>query len=129
MVGAPPLACGRHCALWPLAARLWGGDTDGTTLPADVGMDRGIAKKAANFVGRRSLLLLPAATDPELLQLVGLMPLDRSTPLPVGAHIATQRPPSTIEGYVTSSAASPVLGHPIALVLLWRGRERLGTGG
>ena len=40
-----------------------GGDTDGTTLPGDVGMDRGMARKAANFVGRRSLLR-PAATDP-----------------------------------------------------------------
>jgi hypothetical protein len=62
-----------------------GGDTDGTTLPGDVGLDRGIAGKAANFVGRRSLLR-PAARDPDRMQLVGLLPRDRRTRLPVGAH-------------------------------------------
>ena len=50
-----------------------GTDTDGTTLPADVGFGRGIERKAANFVGRRSLLR-PAARDPHRLQLVGLVP-------------------------------------------------------
>lgn len=101
-----------------------GGDTDGTTLPGDVGMDRGIAKKAANFVGRRSLLR-QAATDPDRMQLVGLLPLDRSTRLPVGAHIG-KRPPAEFEGFVSSSYQSPTLGYPVALAMLRRGRQRLG---
>ena len=33
-----------------------GTDTDGTTLPQDVGLARGIERKAEDFVGRRSLL-------------------------------------------------------------------------
>ena len=33
-----------------------GADTDGTTLPHDIGMAGALAKKTANFVGRRSLL-------------------------------------------------------------------------
>ena len=45
-----------------------GSDTDGTTFPADVGFGKGMANKAANFVGRRSLLL-PVATDAARLQL------------------------------------------------------------
>jgi sarcosine oxidase subunit alpha len=102
-----------------------GGDTDGTTLPGDVGMDRGIAGKAANFVGRRSLLR-PAATDPNRLQLVGLLPRDRRTKLPVGAHVAARKPPAAIEGFVTSSHHSPMLGHPVALGMLARGRSRIG---
>lgn len=102
-----------------------GGDTDGTTLPADVGMDRGIAKKAANFVGRRSLLR-PAAQDPDRMQLVGLLPRDRRTRLPVGAHVAASKPPAAIEGFVTSSHHSPVLGHPVALGMLARGQSRVG---
>jgi sarcosine oxidase, subunit alpha len=102
-----------------------GADTDGTTFPGDVGLDRGIAKKAANFVGRRSLLR-PVATDADRMQLVGLLPLDRRTRLPVGAHITVQTPPSAIEGFVTSSAFSPVLGHPVALAMLKRGSQRLG---
>ncbi len=103
-----------------------GGDTDGTTLPGDIGMDRGIAKKAANFVGRRSLLR-PAALDPQRMQLVGLVPVDRRTKLPVGAHaVAPPGPPGPIEGFVTSSHHSPSLGHPVALAMLQRGRSRVG---
>jgi sarcosine oxidase, subunit alpha len=102
-----------------------GGDTDGTTLPGDVGMDRGIAKKASDFVGRRSLLR-PAATDPDRMQLVGLLPRDRRSTLPVGAHVTATRPPAAIEGFVTSSHYSPVLGHPVALGMLARGQSRIG---
>jgi sarcosine oxidase subunit alpha len=103
-----------------------GGDTDGTTLPGDIGMDRGVARKAANFVGRRSLLR-PAALDPHRMQLVGLVPVDRRTRLPVGAHaVAPPGPPGPIEGFVTSSHHSPNLGHPVALAMLQRGRARVG---
>jgi sarcosine oxidase subunit alpha len=103
-----------------------GGDTDGTTLPGDIGMDRGIAKKAANFVGRRSLLR-PAALDADRMQLVGLLPVDRRTRLPVGAHVvAPPGPPGAIEGFVTTSHHSPNLGHPVALAMLKRGRARMG---
>jgi sarcosine oxidase subunit alpha len=102
-----------------------GADTDGTTFPGDVGLDRGIAKKAANFVGRRSLLR-PVATDADRMQLVGLLPLDRRSRLPVGAHITGQAPPAAIDGVVTSSAFSPILGHPVALAMLKRGGQRLG---
>jgi len=102
-----------------------GADTDGTTLPGDVDMDRGVARKVANFVGRRSLAL-PMARDPERMQIVGLVPADRTTRLPVGAHLAAQRPPAAIDGFVTSSAWSPALRHPIALAMLRRGRARIG---
>ena len=102
-----------------------GADTDGTTFPGDVGLDRGIPKKAANFVGRRSLLRL-AVTDPERMQLIGLLPLDRVSRLPVGSHIATHAPPAAIEGFVTSCVFSPALGHPIALAMLKRGSQRTG---
>jgi sarcosine oxidase subunit alpha len=103
-----------------------GGDTDGTTLPGDIGMARGVAKKAANFVGRRSLLR-PAALDAQRMQLVGLVPVDRRTKLPVGAHaVAPPGPPGPIEGFVTSSYLSPNVGHPVALAMLQRGHARLG---
>jgi sarcosine oxidase subunit alpha len=102
-----------------------GTDTDGTTLPADVGLARGIERKAAAFVGRRSLSR-PSALDPQRLQLVGLEPVDGRTPLHVGAHIAPHAPPAPIDGRVTSSCLSPALGHPIALALLTRGTQRIG---
>jgi len=79
-----------------------GADTDGTTLPQDVGLARGVDRKAANFVGRRSLLR-PAGTDPERLQLVGLQPVDRHSRLPAGAHLARSAPPAAADGFVTST--------------------------
>ena len=60
------------------------------------------------------------------MQLVGLLPQDRCTRLPVGAHITPQPPPAAIDGYITSSAFSPVLGHPVALAMLRSGRQRVG---
>jgi len=102
-----------------------GADTDGTTMPQDIGYARGIDKKAANFVGRRSLSR-PAGRDGGRLQLVGLLPLDRRTRLPVGAHVAPGPPPGAVEGFVTSSGFSPALQHPVALGLLQRGSTRIG---
>jgi sarcosine oxidase subunit alpha len=102
-----------------------GTDTDGTTLPQDVGFARGIDKKAAAFVGRRSLSR-PAGRDPQRLQLVGLIPVDGRTQLPVGAQIALRPPPTLTEGHVTSSYFSPALGFPVALAMLKGGVARLG---
>ncbi len=102
-----------------------GTDTDGTTLPQDVGFARAIERKAANFVGRRSLLR-PAARDPGRFQLVALSPADGRTRLPVGAQIAPGAPPTPTEGHVTSSYWSPELKRPVALGMLARGTQRLG---
>jgi sarcosine oxidase, subunit alpha len=103
-----------------------GTDTDGTTLPGDVGLARGVERKSANFVGRRSLMR-PAARDPKRLQLVGLTPADARTLLPVGAQIAPHAPPAPAEGRVTSSFMSPELGHPVALGMLADGAGRIGS--
>lgn len=102
-----------------------GADTDGTTLPQDVGLARGAERKAANFVGRRSLNR-PAGCEPDRLQLVGLQPVDRLTAVPVGAHLSLKAPPCEAEGFVTSSTYSPWLRQPVALARLKRGRERMG---
>ena len=102
-----------------------GTDTDGTTLPGDIGFGRAVDRKHANFVGRRSLLR-PAARDPDRLQLVALRPSDGHTRLPVGAQLALGSPPTPTEGYVTSSYQSPTLGAPVALGMLKRGTQRLG---
>ena len=102
-----------------------GTDTDGTTLPQDIGFARGLERKAANFVGRRSLLR-PAARDPERFQLVALSPVDGRTLLPVGAQIAAAAPPTQTKGHVTSSYWSPELDRPVALGMLARGTQRMG---
>jgi sarcosine oxidase subunit alpha len=102
-----------------------GADTDGTTLPADVGLARGVDKKVANFVGRRSLSR-PAGRDLDRLQLVGLLPVDRKTRVPVGAHLSLRKPPTEAEGLVTSSCFSPALQQPVALAMVKRGTQRVG---
>lgn len=102
-----------------------GTDTDGTTLPQDVGLGRALHRKAANFVGRRSLIR-PASTDSRRLQLVGLVPADGHTIIPVGAYLAQSYPPARAEGHVTSSVMSRHLGHPVALAMLSSGGLRVG---
>jgi len=102
-----------------------GTDTDGTTLPGDIGFARALERKRANFVGRRSLLR-PAARDPGRFQLVALQPCDGRTRLPVGGQIAAAPPPTLTEGHVTSSYMSPELEAPVALGMLARGFERVG---
>ena len=102
-----------------------GADTDGTTLPGDVGLARGVDKKTANFVGRRSLTRA-AGTDADRMQLVGLQPVDRRSRLPVGSHVSVLPPPTLAQGLITSSCFSPALQQPIALGLLKHGRQRLG---
>ena len=102
-----------------------GTDTDGTTLPGDIGFARALERKAANFVGRRSLTR-PAALDPRRLQLIALSPADGRTQLPAGAQIAAGTPPAQSEGHVTSSYWSPALDAPVALAMLAGGAKRLG---
>jgi sarcosine oxidase subunit alpha len=102
-----------------------GTDTDGTTLPQDVGFARQLERKPAAFVGRRSLTRA-AGRDSQRLQLVGLTPLDGRTVLPVGGQIAPSPPPALTEGHVTSSYMSPKLGYPVALAMLRRGAQRTG---
>jgi sarcosine oxidase subunit alpha len=105
-----------------------GSDTDGTTLPGDIGYGAVAAKKTFDYVGKRSLMQV-AALRVDRLQLVGLAPVDGGSLLPVGGHLlksSVRSVPAASEGYVTSSALSPALGRPVALGLLQAGRSRMG---
>jgi len=97
-------------------------DTDGTTLPQDVGWQR-VLKRADDFIGKRSLFL-PHAQRADRPQLVGLRSPDAKM-LPVGAHLS-KRGGQTSEGYVTSSAFSPLLRQGVALGMVQGGSVRLG---
>jgi sarcosine oxidase subunit alpha len=101
-----------------------GSDSDGTTLPDDLGMAGGIARKASDFVGRRSLMR-PDALRPDRHQFVGILPEDPRVALRAGAHVVAAADGRS-EGYVTSACWSPALGRPIGLGMLRRGRARLG---
>jgi sarcosine oxidase subunit alpha len=105
-----------------------GGDTDGTTVPDDIGFSTALARKSSDFVGRRSLTL-PENLRKDRLQLVGLRCLDGADAFTAGAHLLDaplMQLPQLTSGYLTSAVFSPTLGRHIGLGLLKAGRQRLG---
>jgi sarcosine oxidase subunit alpha len=105
-----------------------GQDTDGTVTPDDAGLTWAIGKNKADFVGKRSLQR-PSMNAAMRKQLVGLRTKDPRIVLEEGAQVAEksgQKPPMELIGHVTSSYASSVPGHSIALGLIAGGRARLG---
>ena len=63
-----------------------GTDTDGRTIPTDIGMEAVLARKTEDFVGRRSLERSDARRA-DRLQFVGIAAEDPNVVLPIGAHV------------------------------------------
>ncbi|MBS9721938.1 (2Fe-2S)-binding protein [Tianweitania sp. BSSL-BM11] len=102
-----------------------GKDTDGTTMPHDLGITGPMNKRQNEYVGRRSLFT-DNAQRADRQQLVGLT-VEGQTMLPVGTHgVETVNNTRRSIGFVTSSYESPTLNRPIALGLIERGMERKG---
>jgi len=98
-----------------------GQETDGTVIPADLGLDWTIGRTKPDFVGKRSL------TRPEMVrtdrkQLVGIFSPEV---LEEGAQLVAGGDTPAI-GHVTSACWSEALQRPIALALVSSGRARLG---
>jgi len=100
-----------------------GADTDGTTVPDDVGFGKPAASKSSHYVGKRSLTL-PENVRPDRLQLVGLAGVG-STPLAVGSHLRLSGSKEATDGWVTSAGSSSVDGKPIAMAMLRAGRGQM----
>ncbi|MFV0243631.1 MAG: 2Fe-2S iron-sulfur cluster-binding protein [Qingshengfaniella sp.] len=101
-----------------------GKDTDGETMPHDLGFAVPRLRKSAAFVGDRSLHT-DVANDPERRQMVGLAVASGAPMLATGAHIVEGKTPRSI-GIVTSSYDTTSIGRPIALALVDRGAGRHG---
>ncbi len=101
-----------------------GKDTDGTTMPHDLGVAGPRDARTDEYIGKRSLSM-PVASDKGRKQFVGLAVEAGEAPLPTGAHVATGAARRS-QGYVTSSYMSPSLGRPIALGLVEDGFQRMG---
>jgi sarcosine oxidase subunit alpha len=104
-----------------------GNELNGTTTAADLGLGRMMGKKK-DFIGR-VLAGRPGLIDPSRPALIGIKPVDKSRRLRAGAHFLTRDAEASLEndqGYMTSVAFSPMLGHWIGLGLLARGPERIG---
>ncbi|MYF08915.1 MAG: sarcosine oxidase subunit alpha, partial [Rhodospirillaceae bacterium] len=99
----------------------------GQTTARMLGMQRMVSKKKdciGNILSER-----PGMNREDGLELMGFRPLDRSHDLPSGAHfLATGAEPATAndEGWMTSVAWSPELGHAIGLGFIRNGHARIG---
>jgi methylglutamate dehydrogenase subunit C len=104
-----------------------GSELNGMTTAADLGFARMMSGKK-DFIGR-VLAMRPGLTDANRPALVGVRPADRESRLNPGAHFLSQGAEvklSNDEGYITSAAYSPSLGHWVGLGLLVRGPHRHG---
>lgn len=105
-----------------------GSDTDGASNPLDIGWGNAIAKKADDFIGRRSIQR-PADSQEGRLQYVGLEAVDPQQLMTVGGHLISDErvaTPVKSEGYVTSSCISPMLNKSIGMGILANGMARMG---
>ena len=101
-----------------------GADTDGTTVPDDVGFGKPAASKQSHYIGKRSLSL-PENVRPDRLQLIGLAGVDAAT-LPVGSHLRLPGSGEATDGWITSAGALSTDGTPVAMAMLRAGRSQMG---
>lgn len=104
-----------------------GSELNGTTTAADLGLGK-MASTKKDFIGR-VLAQRPGLADPDRPRLIGFKPLDTSARLRGGAHFIgkdDQPVAQNDQGYMTSVAYSPMLGHWVGLGLLARAETRMG---
>ena len=103
-----------------------GNEINGQLTARDLGLGRMMSKKK-DYIGR-VMAQRPALLAPDRPALVGFKPVDR-TRLRAGAHfipVGANATADNDEGYMTSVAFSPMLGHWIGLGVVARGPERIG---
>lgn len=104
-----------------------GNELNGQTTARDLGMGKMVSKKK-DSIGS-ILSERPHLNREDGLALVGLQPIDKDHMIPAGAHFLEKGAEANMEndqGWITSVAYSPNLGHSIALGFVKRGNERLG---
>ncbi|WP_417455190.1 sarcosine oxidase subunit alpha family protein [Kiloniella sp.] len=104
-----------------------GNELNGQTTAQDLGMGRMVSKKKdciGNTLSEREKL-----NREDGLSLVGFRPVNRSDELKAGAHFIAKGKTVNMandEGWMSSVAYSPNLGHSIGLGFIKQGRERMG---
>jgi sarcosine oxidase subunit alpha len=101
-----------------------GADTDGTTVPDDVGFGKPAASKPSDYIGKRSLAL-PENVRPDRLQLIGLTG-GGAARLPVGAHLRLPGSTEVTDGWITSAGFLSTDNEPVAMAMLRAGRSQTG---
>ena len=99
----------------------------GRTTAFDIGMG-GMVSKARDCIGKAAAAR-PGLSGEEREQLVGLKPVGTVKMLVPGAHLfeeGAEAVSDNSQGYITSAAFSPTLGHFLGLGFLRNGRARHG---
>ena len=105
-----------------------GQETDGSVVPADLGMNWIVSKKKDDFVGKRSLTRTDMLKS-DRKQLVGLVCENPQEVLEEGAQLVLdphQAKPMRMLGHVTSAYYSPSCGQGIAMAMVKGGRAMQG---
>ena len=104
-----------------------GNELTGQTTAHDLGFGKLLSTKK-DFIGR-FMAARPALTDPNRPRLVGIKAVDPALKLSAGAHFIPRgaaMEAANDQGWVTSVAFSPSLGHWVGLGMLARGPDRHG---
>ena len=104
-----------------------GNELTGQTTALNLGIGRMISRKKDSIGSKLSER--EAMNRKDAIRLCGFIPVDRSRSLNAGAHFFSPGNPldhDHDEGWMTSVAYSPTLGHSIGLGFIKRGHERIG---
>ena len=104
-----------------------GNELNGQTTAHMLGLG-GMVSKTKDSIGSK-LSERPEMTRDDDLRLVGFRPVDRRQLLTAGAHFLNREAPADMahdQGWMTSVAWSPELGHSVGIGFLKRGAKRLG---
>ena len=104
-----------------------GNELNGQTTAQNLGLGGMVSKKKDSIGSKLSEREGMNAEDD--LRLVGFQPVDKSDFLMAGAHFLSPGDPEDMahdQGWMTSVAYSPELGHSVGLGFLKRGKDRIG---
>ncbi|MEM7317665.1 MAG: sarcosine oxidase subunit alpha family protein [Pseudomonadota bacterium] len=104
-----------------------GNELNGQTTALMLGLG-GMVSRKKDAIGTK-LSDRPEMNREDEMRLVGLRPVDRSVILTAGAHFLDPGAPEDMahdQGWMTSVAYSPELGHSVGLGFLKRGKDRIG---
>ena len=104
-----------------------GNELNGQTTALNLGLG-GFVSAKKDCIGK-TLSQRAEMNLPDAIRLVGFKPVNPSDELLAGSHFITKGEQATMEneqGWMSSVAYSPTLGHSIGLGFIKRGHERLG---
>ncbi len=104
-----------------------GNELNGQTTALNLGLS-GMVSTKKDFIGK-TLAQRPELNRDDAIRLMGFVPIDQSAGLSAGAHFLSVGSEPTMEndeGWMSSTAYSPNLGHHVGLGFIRRGQDRVG---